>query len=363
MMLLTIYKEVLGLARKKHLKTSTVLSASATAVGDLLQPVWQKPALSAGIFALLLTAALFLVWKIRNGCASWPLNPMEFEEKFKGPALLLLVSLFGVAGTSGIYAWREVAGTSPDQSIIAEHSTLAKSLQEQLGVTNRQLASVEREMHTISADTKASRETLDKIAMDTEKISHTMENVKKETSDNPRKELANMGISWTTDSFTGAILRAEMQTLELFLQGGMKLVTPHKGTSLAVYALQPGIPDRVEIMKLFMKYGFKLDTELVDTRLMPMRGMGSRPDHFEHPKLSPKYGAWNKTFAGSALFWIVCVSAYEGASPEDYELLEFLVANGADTTLSLAYMKLPYRTTPVEKELLVKLQRFITARK
>lgn len=108
-----------------------------------------------------------------------------------------------------------------------------------------------------------------------------------------------------------------------------------KGASLAVHAPQPGVPDRIEIMKLFMRHGFRLDTELIDTRLMPMRGAGSRPDHFEHPRLSPKYGAWNRSFAGSALFWIVIVSACEGASPEDYELIEFLVANGSDTTIGL----------------------------
>lgn len=85
------------------------------------------------------------------------------------------------------------------------------------------------------------------------------------------------------------------------------------------------------------------------------------PEHFEHPQLPDKYWAWNKTFAEPALFWTVCVTAYEGASPEDYELIEFLVKSGADTTLPVAYMALPHRTTPVEMELKARLARYIAA--
>jgi hypothetical protein len=112
-----------------------------------------------------------------------------------------------------------------------------------------------------------------------------------------------------------------------------------------------------------MKYGFKLDTELIDTWLMPKRGMGSMPFHFEHPKLSAKYGAWNKTFAGPALFWIVSVNAYEGGTEEDFDLIKFFVANGADVTLPLAYMRVSYRTTPVEKELRARLEQLVVARR
>jgi hypothetical protein len=52
-------------------------------------------------------------------------------------------------------------------------------------------------------------------------IDSKMNNVKKETSDNPRKELANRGISWQEQNFTEAIKNSDVDTVNLFLQGGM----------------------------------------------------------------------------------------------------------------------------------------------
>jgi len=46
-------------------------------------------------------------------------------------------------------------------------------------------------------------------------------NVKRETSTDPRKELANLGVMWESSNFHNAIARGDEKTISLFLQGGM----------------------------------------------------------------------------------------------------------------------------------------------
>lgn len=47
--------------------------------------------------------------------------------------------------------------------------------------------------------------------------------VKKETSDNPRKELANRGITWEVKNFSTAVKNQDVETVRLFLEGGMPI--------------------------------------------------------------------------------------------------------------------------------------------
>jgi hypothetical protein len=47
--------------------------------------------------------------------------------------------------------------------------------------------------------------------------------VKRETSDNPRKELANMGVAWTTVGLGEAIRTGDVTVAGLFLEAGMRL--------------------------------------------------------------------------------------------------------------------------------------------
>ena len=47
-------------------------------------------------------------------------------------------------------------------------------------------------------------------------------NVKKETSDDPRKELANSGIQWTEERFKESLVSCDLKTAKLFVQGGMR---------------------------------------------------------------------------------------------------------------------------------------------
>ncbi|WP_192459120.1 STY4199 family HEPN domain-containing protein [Musicola keenii] len=54
-------------------------------------------------------------------------------------------------------------------------------------------------------------------------IGSQLENVKQETSADPRKELANLGISWEQKSLQQAVIRGDLRTVKLLNEGGMSM--------------------------------------------------------------------------------------------------------------------------------------------
>lgn len=63
-------------------------------------------------------------------------------------------------------------------------------------------------------------------------IEHNLQNVKKETSEDPRKELANRGIMWDRSALKSAVKAGDLKAVQLFLDGGMKLSYPDVGVAL-----------------------------------------------------------------------------------------------------------------------------------
>jgi hypothetical protein len=66
---------------------------------------------------------------------------------------------------------------------------------------------VEEKLTDIAENTKQTADNTAKVADSSQKISET---VKKETSEDPRKELANLGIGWSEEKFMNAIKRGVM---------------------------------------------------------------------------------------------------------------------------------------------------------
>lgn len=64
---------------------------------------------------------------------------------------------------------------------------------------------------------------MSQIGVLADSIDHNLQNVKKETSDDPRKELANQGILWDRGALHSAIVNGDVKVVQLFLDGGMKL--------------------------------------------------------------------------------------------------------------------------------------------
>lgn len=54
-------------------------------------------------------------------------------------------------------------------------------------------------------------------------IDRKVAKLKKETSENPRKELANRGVEWSADSYYEALQNKDTETALLFIEGGQAL--------------------------------------------------------------------------------------------------------------------------------------------
>jgi hypothetical protein len=61
------------------------------------------------------------------------------------------------------------------------------------------------------------------LRADVRAVREELSNVKRETSADPRKELANLGVAWTGDAMLEAVRTGDLRVLELFLAGRMNL--------------------------------------------------------------------------------------------------------------------------------------------
>jgi hypothetical protein len=90
--------------------------------------------------------------------------------------------------------------------------------------TNGYLAGSFEELSKLQSEILESTKKIESnTATTAENTRYIADTVKKEISDNPRKELANRGIGWSEDNLMQAVMRGDIETIELFLSGGMSL--------------------------------------------------------------------------------------------------------------------------------------------
>jgi hypothetical protein len=199
---------------------------------------------------------------------------------------------------------------------------------------SQDLATINANVKTVQGETSSIKSD---IQQQTGDIKREISGVKRETSDDPRKELANLGVQWDDQAFVDALMRGDERTVRLFLAGGMTATTNHNGASAVLYILQPDLPDPVPMLKLLVDSGYDPNVNLIDTRIMPHYG-DSLPPHFQAPDLPPEYAAWKKTFAGPILLWVVIRGSYMGPTPADAHAIQFLREHGAKTELPREYL-------------------------
>jgi hypothetical protein len=85
------------------------------------------------------------------------------------------------------------------------------------------------------------------VERDLDEIKISLKKVKLETSDDPRKELANLGVAWSGDNFLRAVKDGDERTVRLFLAGDMNPQTAEsQGRPLPIMlALNKHNPDTV----------------------------------------------------------------------------------------------------------------------
>ncbi len=155
----------------------------------------------------------------------------------------------------------------------------------------------------------------------------------------PREQIVRLTGSWSEDGFASAVVNRDIRIVDLYLKSGMKATTLHGGGSAILWGFQ-GMPqngDPVELLKTFQANGFQVDDELQDTSLIVK--LGQDPQVFDSP-LAPKgyAGGQGGVFVGTLLFWIIERGVYTGPSDQDMQTIKYLIDQGADCTVPLAFL-------------------------
>lgn len=183
---------------------SAVLSTVSGLVSDFFMPIAPYGFVVAGIsgFLVLLTLALFLL----------PISNSYLKRRLKSywylPTFLLLTIFTGL--TLGF----QFLSLSYDKGVIA--STEVGSL------LQNSLLNIESK--------------LDSIDLTTKEIANNTAMLKRETSDNPRKELQNMGIEFTDKGLFQAIRSGDEVAVNLFIQAEKPIPSHTDETSSLVLA-------------------------------------------------------------------------------------------------------------------------------
>lgn len=297
-----------------------VATTTAAMASDVLSPVAPyalRIAIGLGV-TLGLVALLGSVPAISRWAAG------KLKQYWQKPIMITLA--VSTAMMAGAYFLSSKSTSS--HGFLADHSALFRGMQQDLGVVRESVVAIER--HT--AD----------ISQNTREISDKLDNIQKETSTDPRKELVNLGISWSVESFVEAMMEGNLEKIALFLQGGMKPDMLHNGDSALLYALQPNLGNRpAAVLEAMVKAGFDLDTHLVDRSILDHWSSGSLPAMFETELAPAGYtgGYSGGEFRGPVLLWITMLSTYRGASESEFEAIEYLLSHGADAKVALSYLE------------------------
>lgn len=198
------------------------LAGAVATLSDLAQPIAPFAAYLMGvtgisIIILALTKYIFGYWH------------ENLSTSFCFSFLLLTLStvLFIYQGTST---------ENHESGVIASNIQILNRFQSEIGIIKE--STLRSEKHLSSIDKK-------------------LDNVKKETSFDPRKELANSGVSWDEDNYLLSIERGDLSTIELFLKGGMSPNTDHWMCLPVRLSLNTTNP--VEVYMLLKKYNLQIN--------------------------------------------------------------------------------------------------------
>lgn len=194
------------------LKAGGVLGGITGFVGDVLQPIAPFGFYIAAFCVVVLLVSLLLLISPFNSDLS-----SRFSDYWYAPFASALI-IFSILSYGANY-YSESNGDG--HGVLAANIPAVDRLQQELGL-------IQARLNDISENTKETAENTAKIADNTADISKEVEEsntilggVKKETSDDPRKELSNMGVNWSRESLYDAVLSGDIKVLTLFIAGGM----------------------------------------------------------------------------------------------------------------------------------------------
>ena len=196
----------------KTLSMATVLGSVVGSINDLIAPmVFLSRYLIFIVASLLLFSIVAFLFKpveklvcripVSDGLANF------FSNYWPGPILLGNIVLFAILTGANIMTQSNVENGGFVATIIPE-------------------------IYDWKIETGIIKENLEKIvsgvertAKNSEELSIKADNFKKEISVDPRKEIANLGLSWTDDDFYSVLISSDVSTAKLYFEGGKRLRT------------------------------------------------------------------------------------------------------------------------------------------
>ncbi len=194
------------------------LSTTAWAILDFLRPLGNYIYILAAVLLVLTILSVLcsknnaLLQKIKNLTTFapdfiknelielWQPDDLVFWKKGLFQVLAFLTTLSIAAAAYG---------EDNKQGLLSTNFETVASLQSSLGVISNKL---------------------DVISEKQDEMKEAIDLVKKETSEDPRKELANRGVSWNASSFWDALIQNDKEAIQLFIDGGFKDLKEEDGS-------------------------------------------------------------------------------------------------------------------------------------
>jgi len=167
-----------------RLANTAAIAGGLVTISDIAQPLAPISAYVTGASAI----AIIILIGARFITSQW--NETMATATFFAGGLFILSSL--------LYWFQSTQESFRETGIIASQITIIEKLQRDAGM-------------------------LPKIAKDLESIDKKIDKLKKETSEDPRKEIGNLGLRWSTEDFAQALAAGDLEVIELFLQGGINM--------------------------------------------------------------------------------------------------------------------------------------------
>lgn len=253
---------------KKHvgfiIKFGGIYSSIASFLSDFF-----KPLLNTTIFCAILALLFFLVVSLL-----WSLQ-FVFP-KFKEYNDIIIKKTDGYWFSSifissiiclSIFSLMSYFNYNKPDGYFAAKSTMVNNLQKDIGLINETLTSIKENTKVIAEksknidkNTEIIRDETASIKTEVSRINEKSNNFKKEISDDPRKELANMGISWNKYNFENCLGMSDEKCIRLFLLGGFSLniTSDYNPAPITLKFFMQSNPDK-NIMNTLLSNGLKMN--------------------------------------------------------------------------------------------------------
>ncbi len=152
-----------------------------------------------------------------------------------------------------------------------------------------------------------------------------------------RKQLAEIGISWSANSFAEALSTHDFETANLFMQGKMDPTVSVDGMSVVLHAFKANPEGFIDVVKFLHKNGFDFSKNIIDEKLM-MTFSSLFPAEINHilntnyflkkePTSGPPLYEAGKKFCGTLPFWLEQTMIYMGNKMNELESIKYLDKN------------------------------------